>query len=186
MSRARWTSMLCLVAVCTLSACLWPRDIGEASTVRGQPAAAPGDMAALIAEYSADERSVRQFEYIPFSEARLAHEDALADRWTERLDELDWDALDRDGRIDWLLLGNHLEHERRQREALRHRRQVCINRVISQQSTLLRFRRPCPRYDDPSMPAVCYRRPRACASLFWIDARSRRQPLQPIRGSSGS
>lgn len=121
MSRARWTSMLCLVAVCTLSACLWPRDIGEASTVRGQRAAAPGDMAALIAEYSADERSVRQFEYIPFSEARLAHEDALADRWSERLDELDWDALDRDGRIDWLLLGNHLEHERRQREALRHR-----------------------------------------------------------------
>lgn len=120
MRRARWTSTLCMLAVGTLSACLWPREPSDPAHARALPAAS-ADMATLVLEYGADERSVRQFEYIPFSERRLALEDGLAERWSSRLDEVDFDALDTEGRIDWLLLKYDIAHESRQRESLRHR-----------------------------------------------------------------
>ncbi|MHC4845533.1 MAG: hypothetical protein ACYTCU_05155, partial [Planctomycetota bacterium] len=102
MRRARWTSTLCIAAVALLSACLWPRETVATTHAGAAQAAATTDMAALITEYGADERSVRRFESIPFSERRLAMEDRLAARWTARLDAIDFDALDTGGRIDWL------------------------------------------------------------------------------------
>jgi uncharacterized protein (DUF885 family) len=121
MLHPRWTSALCIAAVGTLSACLWPHDSAASASLVAPRATASADMEALITEYSADERSVQRFEYIPFSEARLAHEDALAERWQSRLDAIDFNALDTAGRIDWTLLGGHIANERRQRDALRHR-----------------------------------------------------------------
>ncbi|MHC5211391.1 MAG: DUF885 family protein [Planctomycetota bacterium] len=83
------------------------------------PAAAPSGMEALLGEYAADARSVSRFYDIDLSDTRLDRQDTLATEWLDRLDAVDFEALSRDGQVDWLLLRSALESGRRSRDARR-------------------------------------------------------------------
>jgi phosphoribosylpyrophosphate synthetase len=124
--------MLPLAALLAVGACLTP---GPATGAGGNAAAAAAavaaslaadaGMVALIDEYTADARSVDRFYAIGLSPTRLDRQDALAATWRERLDAVDFDALGRDGRVDWLLLSNALEHGIKERAARRAKLDEC-------------------------------------------------------------
>ena len=116
-----------LGALVALGACLLPPPAAAGTNppvpgaAPGAPALAPAEMPALVKDFAADERSVRSFFAIDVSDSRLERLDELAKQWRGRLDAVDFDALDQDGRIDWLLLGNHLASGLRERDARRRK-----------------------------------------------------------------
>lgn len=85
----------------------------------GPSADASTSMPAVVRDYSADSRSVRDFYTIDSSPTRLTREDELTRTWQARLEALDFDALDQAGRIDWLLLASELKHGGQRRDARR-------------------------------------------------------------------
>jgi uncharacterized protein (DUF885 family) len=131
----RRLGVLPLLAVLATAACFLPGAAPQDAAARAAaPVRAPtgagasagasagaggGTMVALIDEYTADERSVSRFYGIDISETRLARQDALAALWLARLDAVDFDALPREARVDWLLLRNALDSGRRARTARR-------------------------------------------------------------------
>ncbi len=58
----------------------------------------------LIGEFQADHRDLASTDAIPWSPAQRQRESELLKRWENRLDSLDYDALDNTARIDWHLL----------------------------------------------------------------------------------
>jgi uncharacterized protein (DUF885 family) len=109
-----------------VSACLAAGDAPADAPAAGRaPGAVPAagavaaatDMRALIAEYASDRQSVRDFYTIDRSPARLTREEFLDAGWAARLDAIDFENLDADARIDWLLLRNLLRHADRRRHA---------------------------------------------------------------------
>ena len=96
----------------------------------GLPAAA-GDLREIIERYTADRgilsRLYRTCTALPGaapgtppvcadepSAARRARFQEFHGEWLSRLEGLDFDRLDQDGQIDWILFQNHLNHELRQ------------------------------------------------------------------------
>jgi len=96
--------------------------------------AAPVVMADFIREYEADEGNVSRFYDLQWSEERFDRLERLYAEWQQKLKALDFDELDQQGRIDYLLLRNELNsdcaHLRLDREWL------------AQMNELLPFRRP--------------------------------------------
>jgi hypothetical protein len=119
---ARAAALSLLVAPLVAAACrVSAQSAGPPAAPPGGRPAAPGapDMPAVVTDYSADRRSVRDFYTIDSSPTRLGREDALAATWRQRLEALDFDALDQAGRIDWLLLRTELAHGIQRRTARR-------------------------------------------------------------------
>jgi uncharacterized protein (DUF885 family) len=80
-----------------------------------QPDAYPqSELRGMIEQYSADRGSVLRFYDIPFSPARRNRMKAFYSGWLSRTERLNLDALSQDGRIDYLLFHNHLQHALRQ------------------------------------------------------------------------
>lgn len=97
--------------------------LGFADRAPGQPAAAPlgtlpvpasadHDLRALIELYSTDDNYVSRFEGVPWSEQRFDRQEEFFKQWQARLAAVDFDGLDQQGKIDWLLLRNSLENRR--------------------------------------------------------------------------
>src|SRR5215470_11118720 len=72
------------------------------------------DMRDVIERYVADRGSLNRFFAIPMSPARHARFKQFYAEWLERLQRINFDALGQDGRVDYLLFKNHLDHELRQ------------------------------------------------------------------------
>src|SRR5262245_4504534 len=70
-----------------------------------------GDLRQLVAEFQADRGALGRFYEGEGSPVRLTRLRAWVADWRARLDAADFDALDQDGRIDWLLLGTELDGE---------------------------------------------------------------------------
>jgi uncharacterized protein (DUF885 family) len=68
-------------------------------------------MAGLIERYRADLGSVNRYDDAPMSPAALDRGVAFHQRWLDRLDSVDFAALDADGRADFVLLREHLRFE---------------------------------------------------------------------------
>jgi len=68
--------------------------------------------APVVGEFASDVQAVARAFDVPWSDAALAREEALLDSWRTRLDQSDFEALEPAGRVDWLLLGNHLASEK--------------------------------------------------------------------------
>src|SRR3954463_1110415 len=66
----------------------------------------------FVREFSADWGSVQSFYDLPWAEARFDRMDALFKDWNDHLGAVDFNALNQQGRIDYLLVRNKLEHER--------------------------------------------------------------------------
>lgn len=103
--------------------------MSQASSTNG-----PLAMADFIREYQADQNSVSRFYDLDWSETRLERLERHYKDWQQKLKALDFDALDQQGRIDYLLLHNKLNSESAD---LRLDREW-----MEQMKELLPFRRP--------------------------------------------
>ncbi|MFG0284982.1 MAG: DUF885 family protein [Phycisphaerales bacterium JB039] len=100
-----------LAALPTLVACQAQPAQSPSSAAEQLAAAAaahPAIMPLVIERFGADARDVERFYDAPWSETRWQRIDELHDAWAASLDAIDFDTLDQDGRIDWLLLDNHI------------------------------------------------------------------------------
>jgi dipeptidyl aminopeptidase/acylaminoacyl peptidase/uncharacterized protein (DUF885 family) len=86
----------------------------SASATTGTPALCATDLHEMIEQYMADRDSLRRFYSVDGSPARQARFERFYEGLLAELAALDFDRLGRDGQIDYLLLKNHLTHERRQ------------------------------------------------------------------------
>jgi uncharacterized protein (DUF885 family) len=96
--------------------------------------AAPMVMTDFIREYQADLANISRFYDLQWSEERFSRLERLYSEWQEKLKALDFDALDQQGRIDYLMLRTKFNEERAD---LRLDREWLV-----QMKELLPFRRP--------------------------------------------
>ncbi len=75
----------------------------------------------FIRDFQADQRNVSDFFDLAWSEARFDRLDRHYHNWQERLQAVDFQGLDQDGRIDYLLLRNKLRVELARSNTARHR-----------------------------------------------------------------
>lgn len=73
--------------------------------------AASSEMAPLIERYSADKRSLDRHYSIGFSQKRFSRMETFIREWLALLNDMDFDRLGSDGRIDYLLFKNLLNRE---------------------------------------------------------------------------
>lgn len=73
---------------------------------------APGELKGLVERFSADKRSLDRYFDFAFSPQRLERYEAFYKEWLGILDGIDFEGLSLDGRIDYLLLKNHLDVNR--------------------------------------------------------------------------
>jgi hypothetical protein len=78
----------------------------------GPPSAGVADMRAEIERYGADRGALRRFWDVPGSAARRERLQRFTDERLGHLDRLDFEALDPEGRVDWLLLRHEIEGDR--------------------------------------------------------------------------
>jgi uncharacterized protein (DUF885 family) len=74
----------------------------------------PSELRAVIERYTADRGSLFRFYLVEASAARQTRMKQFYNDWLASLAKLDFDKMSQDGRIDYLLFKNHLEHELRQ------------------------------------------------------------------------
>ena len=74
----------------------------------------PSEMRGVIERYTADRGSLARFYSVEASSARQARMKQFYSDWLATLAKLDFDSMSQDGRIDYLLFKNHLDHELRQ------------------------------------------------------------------------
>jgi len=79
------------------------------SPASGEILPAPSELKGLIERFSADKRSLDRYYEFKFSPARYTRYKAFYREWLGILDGIDIDSLSLDGRIDYLLLQNHLD-----------------------------------------------------------------------------
>jgi uncharacterized protein (DUF885 family) len=118
--------------ITALAFCLWFGSV-SANETQGQPKlkgkateanaatsgfndtdSRPSEMRAVIERYAADRGSLFRFYSAEASVARQARMKQFYNDWLSSLAKLDFDKMSQDGRIDYLLFKNHLEHELRQ------------------------------------------------------------------------
>jgi hypothetical protein len=80
------------------------------------PPSPESELSGLIRRYATDADSVRRFYHLPQSEAVRTRRDGFFARWQEELERQPFERMGRDGRIDFLLLRNHLAAERYRQE----------------------------------------------------------------------
>ncbi len=73
------------------------------------PARGSDDLRDLIEPYETDLRDLGRFYDVEFAPLTLDRLDAFAGEWLRRLDAIAFEELDADGRVDWILLRNHVE-----------------------------------------------------------------------------
>ena len=88
-----------------------PGDLAPGSGPVDAPA---GPIRDAVERYSTDRRALERSIPAPWSEARRARLESFGRDWLAGLDRVDFDRLDRDDRIDYLLLRNDLDHGLRQ------------------------------------------------------------------------
>jgi len=72
------------------------------------------EMRGVIERYAADRGSLARFYSVEASSARQARMKQFYSDWLAALAKLNFDSMSQDGRIDYLLFRNHLDHELRQ------------------------------------------------------------------------
>ena len=80
------------------------------------------EMRSVIERYNVDRGSLTRSYPVFFSPARQARFKKFYSDWLASLDKLDFDAMSQDGKVDYVLLKNHLEYELRQLEILTRQR----------------------------------------------------------------
>ena len=73
-----------------------------------------GELRELIQQFAADRESLLRTYDMPTSSVRQARLNQFYSEWLARLKTIDFDALNEDGKVDYVLLQNHLNDELRQ------------------------------------------------------------------------
>jgi uncharacterized protein (DUF885 family) len=94
---------------CALS-CGGPGTRGGVSMLAPQRPSA--DLGALIEQYQADRNALERAYNVPFATRRKDRLEKFYSGWEQTLASLDFAALSRDGRVDYLLLKNQIRHDR--------------------------------------------------------------------------
>lgn len=77
-------------------------------------APAASELAPFIERYSTDRGAMRRRGYADISPTRAAQRERFLNEWKRRLEEVEFDSLSQEGRIDYILMRNHLDYELRQ------------------------------------------------------------------------
>lgn len=98
-----------------------PRESAPAEAVRYEAppmsdllAPAASELATFIERYSTDRAAMRRRGYAEISPTRAAQRERFLSEWRRLLGEVEFDALSQEGRIDYILMRNHLDYELRQ------------------------------------------------------------------------
>jgi hypothetical protein len=84
--------------------------VAAGTSARAAPGSG-GDLREVIERYQADRGALGRFYTIEGSPERIARLRRACADWRATLDQLDFEALDQDGRIDWLCLRTEIEGE---------------------------------------------------------------------------
>ncbi|MGB0951832.1 MAG: DUF885 family protein [Planctomycetota bacterium] len=84
------------------------------TSAEGSTLLADASTVELIQQYRADRDALGRLWSFPLSSAGSKRKLQLAETWMEHLDALDYQALDHRSRIDWHLLRNQVDYDRRQ------------------------------------------------------------------------
>lgn len=79
------------------------------------------DMTAALQRYSTDERTLSEYYNSPLSSERTDAFLVFDKTWLKVLDEVPFDSLDAEGRIDWILLSAHLRQDSEDQQQHRQR-----------------------------------------------------------------
>ncbi|HLO41646.1 MAG TPA: DUF885 family protein, partial [Phycisphaerales bacterium] len=115
--------LLCLLTAAGLLTTIGPAACAHAGSNAPAPAPIPapiragessadadGEMQSLIARFAADESDINGFYSITWSETRLNRLETLYKAQQARLSEVNFDGLDQDGKVDYLLQRNKLRN----------------------------------------------------------------------------
>src|SRR6185369_5784885 len=80
----------------------------------GNGDAAQSEMRSVIERYTADRGSLARFFTVEASPTRRTRMKQFYTEWLGSLAKLNFDAMSQDGKIDYVLFKNHLDHELRQ------------------------------------------------------------------------
>ncbi len=106
---------------------------GQTLTAAARVEEAPRDLGDFVRAYQADRSSISESANIPWSESWFDRQAALYDEWWGKLNTMNFDQLDPQGKIDWVLFRNFIEVSR-SRLALDRRR-------LAEMDPLLPFRK---------------------------------------------
>src|SRR2546423_6222018 len=107
----------------------------------------------FIERFTVDRESVAHVYDDPLSPAREERFRRFYQDWQKQLEKLDFASLDEDGRIDYLLLQNHLRHALRQLD-LRKRQREEMRPLIPFEDVIFSFEDPRRRMEPPQPPKV--------------------------------
>lgn len=71
-------------------------------------------LVSMLERYNTDRRAMRRLNGSDLSAQSIARFTAFYEDWKQRLGQVDFDALNQDGKIDYILFRNHLDYQRRQ------------------------------------------------------------------------
>jgi hypothetical protein len=106
------TAKLCTLPLATFCVFVTALLTGRAASAQGGPRVArnpsPDEMRDLIERYAVDRATLEKSDQTPLSPIVRSRMRSFYSEWQRHLAEVDFDALQQDGRIDYLLLKNHL------------------------------------------------------------------------------
>lgn len=91
-----------------------PKRVNDAAAELNDSDSRQSEMRGVIERYVADRGSLFRFFGVEASPARRMRLKKLYDEWLATISKLDFDSMSEDGRIDYILFKNHLDHELRQ------------------------------------------------------------------------
>jgi uncharacterized protein (DUF885 family) len=98
------------------------------------------EMRGVIERYVADRGSLNRFYSVPTSPVRRERMRKFYGEWLAALERLDFEAMSLDGKIDYLLFKNHLDHELRQLDVQA--------KMIDETAPLIPFAQTIPDLED--------------------------------------
>ncbi|MBM3891038.1 MAG: hypothetical protein FJ388_18145, partial [Verrucomicrobia bacterium] len=87
------------------------------------------DMAEVVRDFQADQANLARAYDLPWSEAQFDRVERLCKDWQQRLTKINFDALDRPGRLDYVLLQNEFT-EKLDQLAIQRRRMREMNELL--------------------------------------------------------
>jgi uncharacterized protein (DUF885 family) len=103
---------LWIVTVCALSCGGSQARESQKGVALLAPSRPTADLPVLIEQYQADRGALDRAYNLPFATRHRARMASFYEEWEKKLAALDFGALPQDGKVDYLLLKNHLRHER--------------------------------------------------------------------------
>jgi hypothetical protein len=116
---------------------------------------APADLGPLLERYTSDLRSLRRFYDVQLSPTTERVMRQFYEAWRAALQQIPFDSLPREGRIDYLLFRNKLDHEIRQLD-LNRKRSEEIAELLPFEPAIVELKEARQRVDplDPSAAAA--------------------------------